>query len=230
MKGLSPLARAFASLSLIATFAATGRAGTIVYSNIQPGDIFGPGVGIGFIPFTSTFNYAGVGFTAGQDYTFQSMELAASLISGPNVLDVYLMGSLGGLPSGILESFTLNNELSTDPASGLVTIDSVTHPLLAAGMQYWVVAAGGPTTFASWQQNVHNVQGPNVSGPTLTSLVRDPNSNVIEALEVDGTTTPEPASWTLMLGALALGTGYSCYKNRRSATIGSTRAARLAGK
>ncbi|PYT26892.1 MAG: hypothetical protein DMG57_20085 [Acidobacteria bacterium] len=44
-------------------------------------------------------------------------------------------------------------------------------------MQYWIVAAGGPQTYASWQQNGHGDMGSNVSGSSLTSLVRDPDTN-----------------------------------------------------
>ena len=225
MKTLRKFTMSVLAVACAVACATPAQAGTI-YSNIQPGDTFVVGVAIGIVPFVDVFNYAGVGFNAGQTYTFQSMELAVSLTSGPNVLDVYLMSSLGGLPNQVMESFALDNELSTDPSTALVTIDSVTHPELMAGQQYWVVAAGGPTTFASWQENVHNVMGPNVSGPTLTSLVRDSNANVVEALEVNGTAVPEPSSWMLMAGALLLCMAYSY----RSVTIGSTRAARRAGK
>jgi len=215
------------AVAFAAACAVPVRASTIIYSNIEPGDTFVEGVAIGVVPFVGVFNYAGIGFESGQNYTFESMELAASLFSGPNVLDVYLMTSLGGLPDDILESFTLDNELSTNPATGMVTIDSVTHPELLAGHAYWVVAAGGPTTTAFWQENVHGVEGPNVSGPTLTSLQRDPNTNIVEALEVFGNAAvPEPGSWILTAGALLLGLAYSY----RSVTIGSTRAARRAGK
>src|SRR5580658_825452 len=199
---------AFLAVAFALSSATSGRASTIIYSNIEPGDTFGPGVAIGLEPFGGPFNYAGVGFTAGADYTFDSVEMAVSLFSGPNVLDVYLMRTAGGLPSGILESFALNNELTTDPATGMVTIDSVDHPLLTDGMEYWIVAAGGPSTTAFWAQNVHGVTGPNVSGPTLTSLERDSNSNVVMAMLVEGTVTtgtPEPGSWMLTAGALLLG-------------------------
>src|ERR1039457_4998901 len=242
MKTLRKFTMSVLAVACAVACATPAQAGTI-YSNIQPGDTFVVGVAIGIVPFVDVFNYAGVGFnagqtytfqsmelavslTAGQTYTFQSMELAVSLTSGPNVLDVYLMSSLGGLPNQVLESFALDNDLSTDPSTGLVTIDSVTHPELMAGQEYWVVAAGGPPTFASWQENGHKVMGPNVSGPTLTSLVRDSNANVVEALEVNGTAVPEPSSWMLMAGALLLCMAYSY----RSVTIGSTRAARRAGK
>src|SRR5580692_3804922 len=207
---VSPLAFVFA---LACT--APVQASTIIYSNIEPGDTFVEGVAIGVVPFVGVFNYAGIGFESPQNYTFESMVLAASLFSGPNVLDVYLMTSMGGLPDQILESFTLDNELSTDPATGMVTIDSTTHPELLAGHAYWVVAAGGPTTTAFWQENVHGVEGPNVSGPTLGSLQRDSNSNEVEALEVFGNAVPEPGSWLLTSGALLLGLAYAYRKAAR---------------
>ena len=175
----------------------------IISSDIQPGDLFGPGIAIGLVPFVGVFNYVGIGFTPSQNYTFDSTELAISLLSGPNVLNVYLMGSSGGLPSGVLESFDLNGALSDSPSTSLVTIDSVAHPLLDAGVQYWIVAAGGPQTYASWQQNIHNDMGPNASGSSLTSFVRDSDANVIEAYQVDGTVVPEPQSY-LLTAAIAL--------------------------
>jgi hypothetical protein len=202
------------NLAVLAIASATAcatpvRASSIVYTNIQPGDTFFIGVAIGVVPFVGVFNYAGIGFEAKQNYTFERMDLAASLSSGPNVLDVYLMTSQGGLPDQILESFALDNELSTDPTTGMVTIDSVTHPELLAGHEYWVVAAGGPTTTAFWQLNAHGIEGPNVSGPTLTTLQRDANTNDVEALEVFGNGVPEPGSWMLTAGALLVGLAYS---------------------
>jgi hypothetical protein len=100
----------------------------------------------------------------------------------------------------------VNGALSSSPSTSLLTIDSVTHPVLQSGTQYWIVAAGGSSTTAMWEQNVHNVMGPNVSGPSLASLVRDSDSNVIEAYQVDGAAiVPEPESWLLVLtGAAAL--------------------------
>jgi hypothetical protein len=202
MNGSNRMARMAA---LIILGAGITQAST-VSSDIQPGDLFGPGVAIGIVPFVGVFNYAGIAFTPSQTYTFEDVELAMSLSRGPNDVNVYLMGDSGGLPSGIIESFDVNGALPSSPGTSLVTFDSVTHPLLQSGVQYWIVAAGGPLTTAMWQQNVHNVMGPNVSGPTLASLVRDSNSNVIEAYQVDGAAiVPEPESWLLVLtGAAAL--------------------------
>jgi hypothetical protein len=218
MTKLRGAAQFAAFLALLAAAVSPSRASTI-FTNIQPGDVFFVGVGIGLIP-GDVFNYAGVGFTPDQTYSFDSAELAVSLNSGPNVLNVYLMGNADGIPSGVIESFHLVNDLSSDPATGLITVDSTTHPLLDAGMQYWIVAAGGAKTFASWQENVHNDMGPNASGPTLTTLIRDSDSNVIEALEVDGTSAvPEPESGMLTAAALIL----LCILARASALLNVTR-------
>jgi hypothetical protein len=210
MKALSEFA-----VAILAAVACIGQArAETVYSNIDPGDSFGPGVAIGVVPFVGVFNYAGVGFTPGQNYDLESLELAVSLSSGPNVLDVYFMSSLDGLPNQVLESFALDNQLATDSANGLVTIDSVTHPELVAGQEYWVVAAGGPTTFANWQENIHNIEGANVSGASLGTLVRDSDSNVVEALDVNGTAAvPEPRYGILVVSALLLGLTYRLKTN-----------------
>jgi hypothetical protein len=180
--------------ALVLLSAVPARA-SVIFSNLGPGNsLASPGIGIGFITFTSTFNYAGIAFTpTGQNYTLDSLELPLRLISGPSVADVFLTTDSGGLPGSILESFHVTGVL-TDAATVLVTIDSTNHPLLNAGTQYWIVAAGGPSTFASWSQNELGETGPNVSGPTLGSLVADSNANVREALLVSGTAVPEPGS------------------------------------
>jgi hypothetical protein len=184
---------------------ATHARASVIFSNLGPGDsLASPGIGIGFIPFTSTFNYAGIGFTpAGQSYMLDSLELALDLVSGPNVADIFLMSDAGGLPGAVLESFHLTGEL-TSGANSLVTINSTHHPLLSAGSQYWIVAAGGPSSFVTWAQNELQEKGPNVSGPALGSLVRDSDSNVREALLANGTAVPEPGSVFLVTGLLGI--------------------------
>jgi hypothetical protein len=190
-----------ALFTALGTLVATHARASVIFSNLGPGDsLASPGIGIGFIPFTSTFNYAGIAFTpAGQSYTLDSLELPLELISGPNVADIFVTSNAGGLPGSLLESFHLTGAL-TSGTNSLVTIDSTNHPLLSAGSQYWIVAAGGPGSFVTWAQNELQEKGPNVSGPALGSLVRDSDLNVREALLVNGTAVPEPGSVFLVTG------------------------------
>jgi hypothetical protein len=190
-----------ALFTALGTLVATHARASVIFSNLGPGDsLASPGIGIGFIPFTSTFNYAGIAFTpAGQSYTLDSLALPLELISGPNVADIFLTSSAGGLPGSVLESFHLTGAL-TSGANSLVTVGSTNHPLLSAGSQYWIVAAGGPASFVTWAQNELQEKGPNVSGPALGSLVRDSDLNVREALLVNGTAVPEPGSVFLVTG------------------------------
>jgi hypothetical protein len=178
---------------------ATPARASIVFSNLGPGNsLRSPGIGIGFITFTSTFNYAGLAFTpTDQSYTLDSIQLPLQLISGPNIADIFLTSDVGGLPGSIIESFQIAGAL-TSGGNLLVTLISTSRPLLSAGSQYWVVAAGGPSSFVTWAQNELQETGPNVSGATLGSLVRDPDSNVREALQINGTAVPEPSSALLL--------------------------------
>jgi hypothetical protein len=200
----SSKSRARALFTALILLAATHARASIVFSNLGPGNsLTSPGIGIGFITFTSTFNYAGLEFTpTGQSYTLDSIQLPLQLISGPNIADIFLTSNAGGLPGAILESFQISGAL-TSGGNSLVTIASTSHPLLSAGSQYWVVAAGGPSSFVTWAQNELQETGPNVSGPTLGSLVRDSDSNVREALQINGTAVPEPSS-ALLLTASAI--------------------------
>lgn len=173
-----------ATVAVLLALTAKGTAATI-YSNLGPGDSFAPtSVGIGMTP-APVFTYAGVGFIPlGRSFVLSTIEIPVRLVSGPNELDVFLMGDAAGLPSGIIESFHVTNALRLG-GSVLITLNSVRRPLLIAGMRYWVVAAGGsPFTYAGWNQNSINEMGPNVSGANLNALVLDPGTNVREAFRV----------------------------------------------
>jgi hypothetical protein len=59
------IARIFSALVLVG--ASTAHA-DIISSNIEPGDLFGPGIVIGLVPFDGVFFYPGIGFTPSQNY------------------------------------------------------------------------------------------------------------------------------------------------------------------
>src|SRR5207244_4430778 len=129
----------------------------------DPPSLRQPGVGIGKTP-SPAFTYAGAAFVPqGRNYFLTRIEIPIELISGPNELDVYVMADVGGLPSGVIEAIHVSNAM-TAGRQALATINSIQRPMLLAGQQYWLVAAGGQATFAVWSFNSINDAGPVVSG------------------------------------------------------------------
>jgi len=168
---------------LVLVMAPPANSGTI-FSNFGPGDTYGPdGIGIGAIPVPGYFLYAATPFSpAGADYRLTGLELPLAVVSGPLEADVFLMGDLGGAPSGVIEAFHLTGFAPAGPLT-LVSIPSVLNPVLASGTQYWVAATGGtPTTFAIW---------------ALTLFAGDPSAGGASRAIIFG----EDAGWTVYSGA-----------------------------
>src|SRR5215472_10783804 len=100
---------------LVLSFAAAGevRADAIVFSNFGPGMTFN-------VP--QAWNVSGTNFFGGrvvaQSFTptvnvaFSSAQLPMGIINGPNLLQVLLMTSSGGLPSTIVEAITLTDAVA----------------------------------------------------------------------------------------------------------------------
>ena len=112
------------------------------YNLIGPVATPGPGYGIA------------VRFTVGsqQSFSFDSAQLGLSYRGGTDALNISLMQNTGGLPGGTpLETIHLAN-IAAGP--NLVTITSTLHPVLMAGISYWLVANyGGSDTNIAWLDN-----------------------------------------------------------------------------
>lgn len=81
--------------------------------------------------------------TGGSDYLLSSASLVASLdpvLQGgsSNAMTVQLWNSNGSVPGIAIETWTLNN-LQATPAN--IQFNSVAHPALTAGAQYWLTAS-----------------------------------------------------------------------------------------
>jgi len=139
-------------------------------------------------------------------YTLDSIEAALTWSSGPNAGDIWLMSDSGGEPGVILESFHIDN-LPTFTASNtaLAIGNSTLHPLLSAGVQYWLIASADGDSFLSLNWNItgdtglasRDDNGPWGVGPDATA----------GAFRVNGTlaalAVPEPATLTLLGLAVA---------------------------
>jgi hypothetical protein len=148
-------------------FGATSSADAeVVFSNFGSGDTFGIfGYAFGSAPGAPRA-YAGTALTSSGAFRLDDFTMAVGFSGNlspdsPQPFDVLLMNSSSeGLPADILESF---GELIDAPSpSRLVTFDSVLHPTLIAGAQYWIVATAGTipfSIFGGWNENSTGIWG-----------------------------------------------------------------------
>ncbi len=195
-------------LLLAAALLAPLDAATILFSNlVQPGNQYGPdGVGIGHTPaFPVAGGYLsyGVEFTPSVTAQLTTIEAPFGINSGTDQVQAFLMTNSGGTPAAVIESFVLSGLPTASGPVGLATMNSVLDPILVAGQEYWFVATGGPSTFATWSLTLF--QGDPAQGgasQTVIGGVAQPwdvgSGTRTGALEVFGNPVPEPSSGGLV--------------------------------
>ena len=149
-------------------------------------------------------------FTASVTDTFASAQLDLSLIRGSNQLSVTLESEAGpNLPGTTLEELSVTG-LPIWFDGALMTLPSLTHPLLTAGANYWlIVTSVNSNTQGGWVQNftgdVSNGNNSVFNGFNSASgpWVINPAGQTRGAFQINGATTPEPGSVVLLSLALA---------------------------
>ena len=174
-------------------------AGPIVYSTFGPGDTFNPDpsgnhswtIGGDSGPFGNVQDEIAASFIPSATVSLDTIRVAAFHLTGGNELDVYL--SSGSAPGAPIESFSTTGVSNTP---GILTFNSVTNPLLAAGTKYWVVMSTTPLTAndMEWSWNTIGVDGFDYRFGGSGGWSID-SSDLTPAFEV--TATPEPASLLL---------------------------------
>jgi len=143
-------------------------------------------------------------FVPSHDFTLQSIDFAGALLSGTNSQITVDLAAGPAAPGAAIESLSVTS-LPASPA--VVTVDSISHPRLNAGVRYWVVlSAPDPTnTLAGWNQNdqgVVDLSSRQDGGPWL-----DLGTEVLTpAFDVIGSpisAVPEPSTWALLALVLA---------------------------
>lgn len=183
-----------------------------VFSTFGPGDSFLNG-GFWMVGGPLPEEIA-ASFVPSQDFTLQSIDFAVALLSGTDNHIVVDLAAGPAAPGAPIESFSVTN-LPTVPA--VVTVDSISHPGLSAGVRYWVVlSAPDPTnTSVGWNQNdqgVVDLSSRQDDGPWV-----DLGTEVLTpAFDVIGTpvaAVPEPSNWALL--ALVLAHQITMFARRR---------------
>ncbi|MGC4043420.1 MAG: hypothetical protein QM758_06415 [Armatimonas sp.] len=144
---------AFALVALI-----TAAQADEVYSNFGPGDTFnistGWTVSTAGSPVGGNFSVAGM-FTASQNFTLTSFDIAAFHVSGLNSYLFSIVADNAGLPTGA-SLFSTSGSLA-GPAS--VNSYSATGSLLAGNTYWLVMQPGGNDTWGAWNWNTTGATG-----------------------------------------------------------------------
>jgi len=121
-------------VAIIAAFCCAPLAGSILYSDIgagYPGDsLAGDSPG--------SYSYFGTTFTATGSGALGDILITLSS-DNPGHYNAGLYANSGGEPGTLLESYSVSVPFGN---TVLTTIDSVSHPSLSTGTEYWFVVSG----------------------------------------------------------------------------------------
>ena len=186
------------ALLALSLLGAAGLRADTVFSTFGPGSSFFTGGTwmVGGLPEDEI----AASFVPSHDFTLDTIDFAAALLSGTdNDLRVDF-ASGPSAPGAPIESFTVTS-LTANPS--IVTLHSVLHPLLSAGVTYWVVlsAPDPANTLVGWNLNDQGFEGVSSrqDDGTWSALGNEVPSAAFDVLGTPvNATVPEPSSVALV--------------------------------
>ena len=175
----------------------------VVYSNFGPENPFQTG-GIGWSigPMTLAMPFT----VSGGNFTLNSIEIAGYYATGGSAVQLSLFSnddSLGySAPGSEVDNLGTKDLPHLEPA--LVEFNATKHAPLQDGQTYWVVAAPGEGTEATWCCTQDTCGDAAAIGGSLSSwYVMSTSFPPVSAFRVNGSPVPEPTAAVAALGLLA---------------------------
>jgi hypothetical protein len=184
----------------------------IIFTNFGLGQTYNTTVGDQIGNFFDGNNYAeGSTFTSSLTSTFGSLDIALScFFTCPDPFTVALTQDGGDQPGTVIESFAVPGiSLGVFGVNNpLVVLNSLLHPILTIGTQYWVTVSSGLNNSITWNLNSIGDTSDQAISVDGSATWFSPSGLTPGAYEVDSlstTTVPEPGSmWMLLVPALTL--------------------------
>jgi hypothetical protein len=205
-----PSALKFLFPALLA-FAGAAQA-TPIFSNFGASHSYdtGGGLFVGDGNFDGTANYAQANaFTAGASANLGSVVIALGNFGGQaaSITVALRQDSGSNTPGSIIESFTLaGGSLGNfGDNNAALALNSVLHPLLNSGTQYWLSVSTSLPNLIAWNFNntgdiPASAQSQSLDGGATWAA---PFGNTRGAFEIDPATVPEPGTAVLLLAGLS---------------------------
>ena len=196
------------------------RSAVYVYNSFGPGNTFVTYADWGIQGASASGGYVGHGelFVPTLSGNLQSVQLAlVTLSGGTSVANFYVAANNGGTPGPVLASFMNVVAPASSSGSFLVTLNSVTQPLLQAGTTYWLYGEpAASTTAIGWLVNnqgyANNYAQENPPGVWTSGPVTFGANGVFD---VSVTPVPEPS----IAGLLILGAGCFFIRRKRGSLV-----------
>jgi hypothetical protein len=187
---------------ILSLFAVPCLAGPI-FSTLGSGDAYNTSSGytIGLPDWIqgNQFSFAGP-----IPHSLDKIKLAAGLESGTNEIDVMLMSDAAGEPGAIIEAFNFTGVMGSFGANNpLLVGNSVLHPVLSPGTDYWLIAsAPNSDTWAALNNSSPGILGMRAARQGAGPWAITTNTEMA-AFRISG--TPIPAPGVFILGGMGVG-------------------------
>ncbi len=187
----------------------------VIYTNFGVGDTYASDAGLIVTHDGQAWSSVAVAFVPQSSYYLNSIEVVATdLFTDEAAVSIGVFADNGGQPGGTpIEELAFGGLGQFGQKVPLLTFTTQLNPLLLANTTYWIGLNASDGSMVVWDQNVTQTRGfmqsdgsGNWSASSLDQGALRINGTLASpaSSNSDVNTVPEPATWLLLAGALAL--------------------------